>query len=83
MDQQDDAATTVLTQITDALEVHSKSLVNHQRHLERLSTEVAVISNRVKDLEAAAGSLDSNDAKFLAGVSKRLKTISTTLDAKR
>ena len=79
---QDDAATTVLSQIADALEEHSKILVNHQKHLERLSTEVAVISNRVKDLEAA-GSLDSNDAEFLAAVSERLKDISTTLDAKR
>ncbi len=78
---QDDAATTVLSQIADALEEHSKILVNHQKHLERLSTEVAV-SNRVKDLEAA-GSLDSNDAEFLAAVSERLKAISTTLDAKR
>ena len=80
MDQQDDAATTVLTQITDALEVHSKSLVNHQRHLERLSREVAIISNRLKDFEIA-GSSNSNDAKFLADVSERLKAISTTLDA--
>jgi len=79
---QDDAATTVLSQITDVLEEHNKILVNYQRHLERLSTEVAVISHRVKDLEAA-GSLDSNDAEFVAFVSERLKAISTTLDAKR
>jgi len=77
-----DDATTILSLITDTLEEHSKILVNHQKHLERLSTEVAVISNRVKDLEAA-GSLDSNDAEFLAAVSERLKDISTTLDAKR
>jgi hypothetical protein len=74
-----DDATTILSQITDALEKHSKILVNHQKHLERLSTEVAVISNRVKDL-AAAGSIDSNDAEFLVAVSKRLKGISTTLE---
>lgn len=79
---QDDAATTILNQIADALEKHNKILANHQKHLERLSTEVAVISNRVKDLEAA-GSLDSNDAKFLAAVSGRLKAISTTLDVTR
>jgi uncharacterized coiled-coil protein SlyX len=79
MDQ--DYATTILSKITDALEEHSKILVNHQKHLEQLSTEVAVISNRVKDLEAA-GSLDSNDAEFLVAMSERLKAISTILDAK-
>ena len=56
--------------------------MNHQKHLERLSTEVAVISNKVKDLEVA-GSLDSNDTDFLRDVSGRLKAISTTLGAKR
>jgi uncharacterized coiled-coil protein SlyX len=73
--------TTILSEITDALEEHSKILVNHQKDLERLSSDVAVIRNRVKDLEAA-GSLDSNDAEFLVAVSERLKAISTTLDKK-
>jgi uncharacterized coiled-coil protein SlyX len=78
---QDCTTTTIFSKITDALEEHSKILVNHQKHLERLSTEVAVISNRVKDL-AAAGSIDSNDAEFLVAVSERLKGISTTLEKK-
>jgi len=77
---QDNAATTVLSLITNAIEEHNKTLVNHQRHLERLSREVAIISNRLKDFEIA-GSSNSNDAKFLADVSERLKAISTTLDA--
>ncbi len=79
---QDAAATTVFSQIADALEAHCKILENHQKHLERLSTEVAAISNSVKDLKAA-DSLDSNDAKFLVAMSERLKAISTTLAAKR
>jgi cell division protein FtsB len=71
----DDAATIILDQIADTLEEHNRVLANHQKHLERLSREVAELNSRVKDLEAA-GSLDSSDAKFLAGVSSRLKAIS-------
>ena len=76
-----DAATTILTEIADALEEHNKILEAHQKHLERLSGEVAGIKKKVEDLEAA-GSLDSSDVKFIAGISAPLKTISSTLDAK-
>ena len=76
-----DAATTILTEIADALEEHNKILEAHQKHLERLSGEVAGLNNKVKEVEAA-NSLDSSDAKFLASVSARLKTISSTLKDK-
>jgi uncharacterized coiled-coil protein SlyX len=88
MKNNEDVATTILSQITDALEEHNKILLahrtyieRHQKHLERLSGEVAEITNKVKDLEAAE-SLDSSDAKFIAGVSARLKAISNAIDAK-
>jgi len=79
--KQDDAGTTVLRLITDALEENNKNLVNHQNHLERLSTEIALIRNRGKDLERAHF-LASNATDLLRAVCERLKTISTTLDAK-
>jgi uncharacterized coiled-coil protein SlyX len=81
MKNDEDVATTILSQITNALEEHNKILAAHRKHLERLSGEVAGIKNKVKDLEAA-GSLDSSDAKFIEGVSARLKAISNAIDAK-
>jgi cell division protein FtsB len=77
--KEDDAATTILDQIAGVLEEHNRVLVKHKKHLEQLSREVAELNSRVQDLEAA-GSLDSSDAKFLAGVTSRLKAISTALD---
>jgi len=74
----DDVTTTVLTQIADTLEEHNKILAAHQKHLERLSGEVAGLNHKVKEVEAA-NTLDSSDAKFLASVSARLKAISSTL----
>jgi hypothetical protein len=75
---QDDELTTVLNLITEALGEHNQILVNHQKHLVRLSTEVAVISNTVKDLKAA-GSLDSNNAEFFASMNTRLAAISSAI----
>lgn len=79
--QDENVTTTILSQIADALEEHNKILAAHRKHLERLSGEVAGIKKKVEDLEAA-DSLDSSDVKFIAGRSARLKTISSTLDAK-
>jgi uncharacterized coiled-coil protein SlyX len=77
----EDEATTVLTQIADTLEAHNKILATHQKHLERLSGEVAGLNSKLKEVEAANG-LDSNDKKFLASVSARLKAISATIKDK-
>jgi uncharacterized coiled-coil protein SlyX len=77
----DDEVTTILTQIADALEEHNKILAAHQKHLERLSREVAILNDRVKQIEVA-NSLNPSDAKFLASVSARLKAISSTLEDK-
>ena len=68
-------------QITDTLEEHNKILAAHQKHLERLSRDVAILNNKVKEVEVA-NSLDSSDAKFLASLSARLKTISSTVKDK-
>jgi hypothetical protein len=78
---QEDAATTILSLITDVLQEHSEILVNHQKHLVRLSSEVAAIKNSMKYLKAA-NSLNSSDPEFLTAVSGRLKAISSTLDNK-
>ena len=77
----DDVTTTVLTQIADTLEEHNKIFAAHQKHLERLSGEVAELKNKVEEVEAA-NSLDSSDAQFLVSVSARLKAISSTLKDK-
>lgn len=81
MDDKDDVATTVLSQIADALEEHNKILAVHRKYIERLSGEIAGIKKDVEDLKAS-DFRDTSDAKFIAGVSARLKAISTTLEAK-
>jgi len=77
----DDVTTTVLTQIADTLEEHSKILAAHQKPLERLSGEVSELNNKVKEVEAS-NSLDSSDERFLASLSARLKAISSTFKDK-
>jgi len=77
---QDDAVATTLSKITDELERLSKISVNHQKHLERLSSDVAAICNRVKNLETG-NATNLSDTKFLASVTERLKAISNSLDA--
>jgi uncharacterized coiled-coil protein SlyX len=76
-----DETTTILTQIAETLEEHNKILVTHQKHLEQLSGEVSGLTNKVKELEAA-NCLKSDDSKFIASVSARLKAISVTLKDK-
>jgi uncharacterized coiled-coil protein SlyX len=76
-----DESVTVLTQITDVLEEHNKIFAAHQKHLERLSGEVAELNRKVKEVEGA-NSLDSSDTQFLANVSARLKAISSTIKDK-
>lgn len=75
----DDLDTTILTQICDTLEQHNKILGANQKHLVRLSGEVAELKGIVKEL-MAANSLDSSDAKFLISLSDRLKAISNALN---
>jgi uncharacterized coiled-coil protein SlyX len=77
----DDVTTTILTQIADTLDEHNKILAAQQKHLERLSGEVAELKNKVKEVETA-NSLNSSDEKFLASVSARLKAISSTVKDK-
>ncbi len=74
----DDETITILTQIADTLEAHNTILAAQQKHLERLSREVAELKNKAKEVQTA-NSLNSRDAKFLASVSGRLKAISSTL----
>jgi uncharacterized coiled-coil protein SlyX len=74
----DDVTTTVLTQITDTLEEYNKILAAQQKHLERLSEEVAELKNKVKEVETA-NSLNSSNEKFLASITERLKVISSTV----
>jgi uncharacterized coiled-coil protein SlyX len=74
----DDVTTTVLTQIADTLEEYNKILAAQQKHLERLSEEVAELKNKVKEVETA-NSLNSSNEKFLASITERLKVISSTV----
>jgi uncharacterized coiled-coil protein SlyX len=78
MNNDDDVTTTVLTQITDTLEEYNKILAAQQKHLERLSEEVAELKNKVKEVETA-NSLNSSNEKFLASITERLKVISSTV----
>lgn len=78
----DDMPVTVLTQITDALEVHNKSLADLLKFIELLLRENAETKRRLLKLEATAtDSLNSSDEKFLAGITARLAAISNAIDA--
>lgn len=81
-DDDNDYPVTVLTQITDLLEQHNKIFADHRNSIEQLIQENVELKKRLAKLEAA-DSLHSSDAKFLGGITTRLKAISTTLDAKR
>jgi len=80
VDNDEDLPVTVLTQITDVLELHSKSLADQRKLIEQLFWENTEIKKRVEELEAA-DSLDSSDKKFLAGITARLALISSAIDA--
>jgi len=69
---------TILNKIFSILEEHTRIIQSYEQHSERLFLEVARIKERVQKLEAG-GSVNSNDAKFVADVSARLKAISDTL----
>jgi hypothetical protein len=77
----DDMPVTVLTQVTDALELHAKILADHQKSIEQLIQENAELKERLAKLEAV-DYLDSSDAKFIAHISTRLAAISSAVKAK-
>jgi len=79
----DDMPVTVLTQITDALELHNKTLADHRKSIEQLIQENEELKKRLAKLEAA-DSLESSveDAKFIVDMSTRLAAISSAIDAK-
>ena len=81
MNNDDDMPVTVLTQITDALELHNKILADHRKYIEQLIQENAEFKERLAKLEAV-DSLNSSDAKFLRGIATRLTAISSAIDAK-
>ena len=84
MDNDKDVPVTVLTQITDALELQNKSLADHRKLIELLLRENAETKRRLLKLEATAtGSLSSSDEEFLAGITARLAAIASALDAER
>jgi hypothetical protein len=76
-----DGPTTVLNQITSALEEHNKMLLSHRQYLGQILEDVGEIKQRLGDLEAAS-SLDSSDTKFLIEMSDRLTAITATLEKK-
>ncbi len=63
----DDMPVTVLTQITDVLELHNKTLADHQKFIELLLQENAELKKRLGKVEAAEF-LDSSDVEFIAGI---------------
>jgi len=77
----DDTPETILNHIAAILEEHNTILKSHRQNFEHLIKEVGQIKRRLEKLEAG-DSLDSDDAKFIADTTKRLKAISATLDAK-
>ena len=82
MDNNDDMPVTVLTQITDVLELHNKTIADFRKSIELLVQENAELKKRVGALEAA-DSLDSSDVKIITGVAARLAAIKVTpIDAK-
>jgi hypothetical protein len=78
----DDMPVTVLTQITDALELHNEILADHRKSIELLVQENAELKKRLEKLDNS-DALDPSDMKFLAGIVARLAAIQTTIvDAK-
>jgi chemotaxis regulatin CheY-phosphate phosphatase CheZ len=80
----DDTPEAIWNQITAILEEHNTILKSHRENFEHLIKEVGQIKRRLEKLEAA-DSIDSNvsnDAKFIADTTARLKAISAALDAK-
>ena len=67
---------TVLTKITDALELHNKTLADHRKFIELLVQENAQLKKRLEKLESAdSDSFDSSDVEFLSGIVARLVAI--------
>ena len=69
---------TISNKIVSILEEHTRIIQSYEQRFERLFLEVARIKERVQKVEAG-GSFNSNDAKFVADVSARLKAILDTL----
>lgn len=72
----------LLNQIADVLEQHTIILVNQRHSMEHLFKEVAQIKTRLEKLESSP-SIESDDAKFVAEATARLKTITDKLRQKR
>jgi hypothetical protein len=80
--ENEDMSVTVLTKITDALELQAKMLADHKKCIELLIQENEELKKRVGNLEAA-DSINSSDVEFLAGITARLKAIQVIpIDAK-
>jgi hypothetical protein len=77
----DDMPTTVLTQITDALELHNEILAEHRNSIEQLIQENVELKKRLAKLEETDSSNSSN-AKFIADITNRLAAISSAIDTK-
>jgi cell division septum initiation protein DivIVA len=71
----------LLNQIAAVLEQHTVIAVNHRQTIEHLSKEVAQLKTRLEKLEAS-DSNESDDAKFVAEATSRLKAILDSLRAK-
>jgi len=71
----------LLDKMAAVLEEHTLILVSHRQNLEHLSKEVARVKRRVEKLETS-DSNKSDDAKFIAEMTARLKAISDSLRAK-
>jgi membrane-associated HD superfamily phosphohydrolase len=74
----DDAPETVLTNVVDVLEEHTKILQNYRQLFEQLFREIREIKPRLEKLESA-DSLDSSDTQFLKHVVVRLQAISKSI----
>ncbi len=81
MKNDNDMPVTVLTQVTDALELHNKILADHRKSIELLLNENTELKKRLAKLEAA-DPIDSSDVEILADITKRLATISSDIDRK-
>jgi len=78
----DDTPETILNNMVVVLEEHSKILLNNRQIFEQIFAETAKIKQRLDKLESA-GSIGSDDAKFLKDVTERLKAISATLEKRK
>jgi hypothetical protein len=79
--ENDESIEKILDDVAALLEEHSKILLSHRQMFEQLFKQTAALNRKIDQLKSA-DSLNSSNAKFIADMTARLKTISDALEQK-